>query len=330
MKTKIKVIGIATVASLIFFTNCKKEQLTDVTNNDKPTSIESDNPTSSAKTSLGFTIFALRNNPAVPGDCEINTAYDILTPGSGVFQIVTIGASNLTYVSGIVTELGNSTFMYGITDASSNFPGELFKIDIATKMASSIAPTLDNFGTQLYFQDIERTSNGLYYYAIEVGTNKIYISSPAVGSPPTTWTFAYSLPTTSGATDAYHGLDIFRNILVVYSNGDATGSSYPNSAGNVGFYTRLVISTTGGLTSLGDACTNLSYSPVSGEDAALLISKDPSINGNFVMIATLSNSNFHYHNPNTNLPFILSNTTPGFTIFNTTGVAAGLMDYAYF
>jgi hypothetical protein len=329
MKTKIKVMGIAVAASLMFFTNCRKEKLNEGTAINSSSTAEIDNTSSGSKTFSGFTVFALRNNPAVPGDCEINTAYDVLTPGSGFFQPVTIGATNLTYVSGITTELGNTTFIYGITDASSNFPGGIFKIDIATKVASYIAQTLDNFSAQLYFQDIERTVDGLHYYAIEVGTNKIYRSSPGVGSPPTTWTFAYSLPASSGATDVYCGLDICKNILVAYSNGDATSSIYPNSAGNTGFYTRLVISATGGLTSLGDACTNMLYAPTSGEDAALLISGDASINGSFVMIATPSFSNLHYHNPNTNLPFIMTNTTPSFMSSIATG-AIGLMDYTYF
>jgi hypothetical protein len=329
MKTKIKVMGIAVAVSLMFFTNCRKEKLNCGTKNKESSTNEVSNPSSGAKTSPNFNVFALRTVPGSLGDSELNSAYNILMPGSGMYQTITLNPStNLTYVSGITTQLNNMTHVFGITGSASNFPGMLFYIDLATKVASPMGSTVDNSNSPIYLQDIEQTPNGMYYYAIEEGTNKVYLSSSGIGSPPLVWTLAYSLPSTSNATEPYHGLDIYNNMLVVYSNGDVS-SAYPNTTGNIGFYTYLTITPTGGLTFVGNACTNISYTPSTGEDAALLISKDPTINGSFVVIPSPTFSNFHYHNPNMDLPFILMNNTPGFTPLNPNG-QDGLLDYAYF
>ncbi len=329
MKTKIRVIGIAIVANLIFFTNCKKEQLNESRKCDKSPTSEANSSSSGNKSSSNFNVFALRTVPGSLGDCELNSSYNILIPGSGMYQTVTIGSStNLTYITGITTQLSNMTHLFGITGSNSNFPGMLFYIDMATKVASPIGNTVDNNNLQIYLQDIEQTPDGLYYYAIEEGTNNVFISSSGVGGVPLVWSPAFNLPTTAAPTAPYHGLDIYNNMLVVYSNGNVT-SAYSNTTGNTGFYTFLTIGTLGNLVFVGNACTNIAYTPSAGEDAALLISKDPSITGNFVMIPSPTYSNFHYHNSNMDLPFILLNNTPSFTPLNPNG-QDGLLDYAYF
>ncbi len=330
MKTKNQVIGIVVATSLLFFTNCNKSKLNSPSVDS--TSSQADNPSIGAKTSLGFNVISLRNTSTTSGICEINSSYNITVAASGVYQTVTIAAltNPLTFVTGIVTIFGNTTTMFGITDFNSNKPGALVTINIATKMATYVGQTVDNFGTQIYLQDIERSTNGMLYYAIEVGTNKIYRCLPgSIGAPPLVWTLTTTLPPAIGATSAFHGLDIIGNLLVVYGNGDVTSSPYPNAAGNIGYYCRYTIGTGGSLTNVGNAGANIGYAISANEDAALLINKDPSITGMFIMIATPSFSNLHYHNPNANLPYILNNATTNFTSLNSTG-PIGLMDYAYF
>jgi hypothetical protein len=328
MKTKNQFIGIAVAASLMFFTNCNKEKLT--TPSPEPAAVQNDNPDIGAKTSLGFSVISLRNTSTVTGVCEINSGYNITSPTSGLYQTVTIGGPSLTFVTGIVTIFLNTTTMFGVTGFNSNKPGALVKIDIATKTATYVGQTSDNFGNQIFLQDIERTTNGMLYYAIEVGTNNIYRCLPgSVGTPPLVWTLATTLPPAAGATSAFHGLDIIGNLLVVYGNGNVTASPYPNVAGNIGYYCRYTIGVGGSLTNVGNAGTNIGYAISANEDAALLINKDPSLTGFFVMIATPSFSNLHYHNPNMNLPYILNNITTGFASLNSTG-PTGLVDYAYF
>jgi hypothetical protein len=333
MKTKTNMIGVAIVAILITFTACKKnENVSPVTSdNSAQTSTPIDN--SGAKSNGGFGIISLREISGSGGVCQINTAYIINVPGSGVYQNVVfgvLGGPNITYITGIVSIANNTTTLFGVTSSLSNNPGKLLKISATTKVAGVVGNTTKVTGAPIYLQDIERTKDGKIYYAIEIGTKNIYISIPsAIGNPPLIWTLVATLPVAPGATSALQGLDIYNGWLVVYGNGTVPTSPFPNIVGTIGYYARYNIGGGGALTYVGTAATNTAYTLSPNEDAALLISDDTSINGTFVVIATPSFSAKHFYNQNTNLPYILFGANANFASTFITGFN-GLLDYTYF
>lgn len=329
MKTTKLKFGLAVAIGLTALSSCNKKSNPAPGNNSENTSQISQNETN-AKSSSGFNVIALRR--AAGNISQINTGYSIVTPGLGVFQNVTIGLTNVTNVSGITSIINNTSALFGVTNNLSNFPGRLLKINPVTMAAGVVGPTQigSTSGPVIFLQDIERSKDGRFYYAIRVGTRDVYVSIPGVpGNPPLIWNLAGSLPASLGATTPLIGLDIYGDRLTVYGHGQVGGSPYPNTGTNIGYYSLFTITAGGGLSFVGGAGTNISYSPAANEDAALLISDDGSINGTFVILPTPTNSFSHFYNINTNLPYWLINATASFSGALPT-TQNGLLDYTYY
>jgi hypothetical protein len=329
MNKKNKFVGLAAAAGFIILAGCNKSHQVTPTTSSEQSSETSSQFSGNAKSSSGFKVFALRRD--VLGVSDIKDNYDITAANATGFSVITVAGSKLLHVSGITTILNNTTSLYGVTNASSNFPGRLWRISIATKVATSVGVTTKTGSIPVYLQDIERTKDGRYYYAIEVGTKNIYVS-PGTGAP-LNWTLVGTLPASLGATTNLCGLDIYNSFLTVYGNGNVPGSPFPNTGTKLGYYARYDIAISGAITFVGAAGTNINTSIASTSDAALLISDDGSINGSFIVIATPSNAGaaFHYYNippTATNLPYFLTNATTNFG--SVLGSIDNLMDFTYF
>jgi hypothetical protein len=335
MKKQVQKIGLAAAAGMILFASCSKQNMTP----SHPESTTTPGQTSSStaqKSNVGLNVIALR---CIPGSnlSEYSSAYN-MTAGSGSgFQVIynSNGGIKISNVSGITTIFNNTAVMYGVTNNQSNYPGSLFKINIGAGNATFIGNTTLASGAAIYLQDIERTVDGQYYYAIEAGTKNIYMSNPsAIGNPPLIWKLLATLPVSPSSTSSLHGLDIYNGMLMVYGNGQC-GGAYGSVASKIGYYARYNIGASGTLTYVGIAATNIAYSVSSGEDAAFLISNDGGINGGFVMLATPSLSGDHYYNtlptPPSYAPYI--NSTPYATATFGGMLPAGtrgLVDYTYY
>lgn len=324
MKTKIKTMSWIASASLLALIACNKTKQLEPTS----TPVESETPSNAqAKSSAGYNVVALQRNST--GACNLNTSYSIISGGGSFVGITYLGAK-LTHLNGVSSVKNIPDYLFGTTTKASNFPGKLFRINSSTKVASLVGDTRigSSTGPIVYLQDIERTVAGDVYFAIEVGSKNIYVSVPgAPGNPPLIWNLAASLPNALGVSTELVGLDIYTGNLVVFGQGQIPGSPFPNVAGKSGYYVKYTISGAS-LSFVGGAGTNLTYTPAAGEDAALLISDDTSINGTFATIPTPYNGVSHYFNSNTNLPYWLVNATTNFS--GTLPSAKQLVDFTYF
>jgi hypothetical protein len=299
--TKLK-IGIAIIAIGTTIIACKKERQENLNSQEVLPAAEN---STVAKMSSGFNVLALRSNASNEGEISSNFS---ITSGTGVFTSVKLGSVSgpiIKDITGISTRANNwplPPIIYATTGASSNYPGRILQINSTTKVAAvaGFATTLvGGLKQNIYLQDIERYSAlgsaKVIYYAIEVGTANIYQSMVTTTSAPLVWYPATaSFPSVGKDADGIvlNGLDLFVDILVVYSNKKIPGSPYIGIGYGAAFQatipTLLTIPT---LSSSVESPLDVPYALITpNEDAAILISRDKSLTGSDPMLVTPSQS----------------------------------------
>jgi hypothetical protein len=332
MKKPNSTIAIAVIASVTILIACNKQgNAVPTPNSNSVSETQVDNPNTGMKTFAGFGVVALRLDGV---NSQINTAYSIVTPGSGVFTDVRFGSTTgpiVTNMTGVSRVPNVNDLLWGTTNSNSNYPTRLLRIIVGNKVASDMGPTTKITGGAIRLQDIELDQTGKFYYAIEVGTKNIWVSIPSVvGNPPLVWSLAATLPAGFSLTTDPVGLDMYSSILAVYGHGNIT-SLYPNTVGKIGYYVRYNLNTTTGvLTLVGGAGCNMTYAPAAGEEAALLISDDTSINGTFVICPKPANTLNYFYNVNKNLPYFLVNAVTSFGGTLPPSTLRTIIDYTYF
>lgn len=174
--------------------------------------------------------------PGPPPPAAVTFAYALVVPPSGssaglsYLYWVNLCTGVYTYISQVTGAFGgavqplkwatgiskiyqNTTDLYLTTGAQSNAPGSLFRVKIASGVATFIANTTTPASVPINLKDIDMFYSDFVYFAIVEGTNKVVKVNVSTG----VCQFFVAAPTTG----PLNGLtwDINRHLWLINSNG---------------------------------------------------------------------------------------------------------------